>query len=452
MLKKKIIAVFCAAALAAGLAGCTDMSKIMTVDGEGLNAGVYINNMLSEYSMQSYYAQYFSSGDTDTEFLERDYEEGKTYSEHFKEYALQQTLRGVAADKLFKDAGLKLSDDDKKEIADSVQSALDSLGEDYLNEQGISKESVEICYTYSKEQELLFDHYYGEGGTEEVTDDDIKSYMSDNYLRYKMITISRAPTSTEGDTATDEEKEAAEKKAKALADKYSALAEKNGADAFDDVIKQYKEETTEATTEPTTEATTESTTESVDTTAEYKVTFVDYIGTEYDEDSDYPPVTVKGGEKVSAPKKNPERPYYEFTGWFTDSGHQTEFDFDTEITADTTLYAGFSTNEVLSKYDKDNASDIQKKIKELDITGVPTLESDDDNYYIILKLDPSEREDYLTGGSEREGMVRTMKTDEFNQKLDDTADSMDIEKNDKAIDKYTPENMESIAKDYSDKQ
>ena len=52
----------------------------------------------------------------------------------------------------------------------------------------------------------------------------------------------------------------------------------------------------------------------------------------------------------------------------------------------------------------------------------------------------------MTGGSEREGMVRTMKTDEFNQKLDDTADAMNIDKNDKAIDKYTPEKIESIAK------
>lgn len=449
MLKKKIIAVFCAAALAAGLAGCTDMSKIMTVEGEGLNSGVYLYNMLSEYAIQSYYAQYFSSSDTDTEFLEREYEEGKTYSDHFKEYALQQTLRGVAADKLFKDAGLELSDDDKQEIADNVQSVLDKYTEDYLNEQGISKESVEICFTYSKEQELLFDHYYGEGGTDEVTDDDIKSYLSENYLRYKMITISRAPASTEGDTATDEEKEAAETEAKALADKYAALAEKEGADAFDDVIAEYKEETSEETTEATTEAAEEETTEEIDTTAEYTVTFVDNSGNEYDEDSDYPPITVKGGDKVSAPEKNPEKPYYEFDGWFTDSYHSTEYDFDTVVTGDLTLYAGFSTNEVLTKYDEDNASDLQKTIKGLEITGTPTLESDDDNYYIILKLEPSEREDYLTGGSEREGMVQTMKADEFNQKLDDTADNMDIDKNDRAIDKYTPEEMESIAEDYS---
>lgn len=446
MLKKKIIAVFCAAALAAGLAGCADMSKIMTVEGEGLNAGVYINNMLSEYTVQSYYSQYFSSGDTNTEFLEREYEEGKTYSEHFKEYALQKTLRGIAADKLFKDAGLELSQEDKQAIADNVQSELDNFGEEYLNEQGISKESVEICYTHDKEIELLFNYYYGEGGTEAVTDDDIKSYMSENYLRYKMITISKAPKSTEGETATEEEKAAADKEAKAVADKYLALAKAESADAFDSVIEKYKAETAEETTESTTEPSTEEATESVDTTAEYTVTFMDSDGNEYGEDSDYPQITVKGGDKITAPAKNPEKPYNEFSGWFTDAYHTSKFDFDTAITGNTTLYAGFSTNEVLSKYDKDNASNIQKTIKELDITGIPTLESDDNNYYIILKLDPSEREDYMTGGSEREGMVRTMKTDEFNQKLDDTADAMDIDKNDKAIDKYTPEKIESIAK------
>ncbi len=452
MLKKKIVAVLCAAAMVIGFTGCTDMSKIMTVEGEELNAGVYIFNMLSEYTVQAYYASYFSSDDSDTDFLDQEYDDGVTYSEYFLDSAMEQTLRGVAADKLFKDAGLELSDEDKEEIADSVEQAMEGYGEDYLSAQGISEESVEICYTYDKEMELLFDYYYAEGGTEEVTDEDIQTYLSENYLRYKMISISRAPESTEDEEATDEEIEAAEEEAKALADKYLELAEEGGADGFDDVIAQYEEETAEEDTDDddsTDEEEEEDDTE-IDTTAEYTVTFVDGDGEEYDEDSDYPPITVNGGDTITKPETDPEKTYYLFDGWYADSYGSTEFDFDEPITADTTVYACFSTNEVLTTYDEDSASDIQTTINEMEITGTPVLESDDDYYYIILKLDPAEREDYMAGGTNHDSIITTMKTDEFNERLDDTADSMDIDTNDKAVDKYTPEKIEEIAEEYSE--
>ncbi len=457
MFKKKIAAISCAGAMAVGLAGCADMSKIMTVDGKGINAGVYIDYMLNEYTMQSYYAQYFQSSDDETEFLKKEYSDGETYSEHFKNTALEQTIRGVAADKLFADEGLELSDDDKAEIEDSVSSMFDQFGDEYLELQGISEESVKIVYTYEKQKELLFDHFYDEGGTKAVSDDDIKSYMSDNYLRYKMITISKTPTSTSGDEATDEEKKEADAKAKEQADKYLALAEKTDSDGFDEVIKQYEEDTEKASEETTEEATAEATTEAVseepeiDTTAEYTVTFVDPDGKEYDEDSDYPPQTVKGGDKAKKPDTHPEKPYYQFTGWYSDSSNTTEFDFDEPVSADTKVYSGFDTNEVLTQYDEENASDIQKKIKKLEI-GKPSLESDDNNYYVIIKLDPAEREDYLTGGSERQDIIHTMKSDEFNKTLDDLADKMNIDKNKSALDKYTPEKLEEIAEKYSQKK
>ncbi len=458
MFKKKIAAVSCAAAMAVGLAGCADMSKIMTVDGKGINAGVYIDYMLNEYTMQSYYSQYFQSSeseDSETEFLKKKYNDDETYSEHFKKSALEQTLRGIAADKLFSDEGLELSEDDKEEIENNVSSMYDQFGDEYLELQGISEESVRTVYTYEKQKELLFDHFYDEGGTKEVTDDDIKTYMKDNYLRYKMISISKAPTSISGDEATDEEKKEADAKAKEQADKYLALAEETGADGFDDVIEQYDKDT-EATTEaasedPSAEATTEATTEKIDTTAEYTVTFVDPDGNDYDEDSDYPPQTVKGGDKALKPETAPDKPYYEFTGWYSDSSNTKEFDFDKPISADTKVYSGFETNETLTEYDEENASDVQKKIKELEI-GKLSLESDDNNYYIILKLDPSEREDYHSGGSEHHDFIHTMKSEEFNKTLDDLADDMKIEKNKSAIDKYTPEKLEEIAEKYSQKK
>ncbi len=50
--------------------------------------------------------------------------------------------------------------------------------------------------------------------------------------------------------------------------------------------------------------------------------------------------TVKKGEKATKPA-DPTYDGYNFVGWFEDSVCVTEFDFDTAITADWTIYAGW---------------------------------------------------------------------------------------------------------------
>ncbi len=49
---------------------------------------------------------------------------------------------------------------------------------------------------------------------------------------------------------------------------------------------------------------------------------------------------VEAGAKVTRPA-NPERADHMFTGWFTENGGDTEFDFNSAINANTTLYAGW---------------------------------------------------------------------------------------------------------------
>ena len=53
--------------------------------------------------------------------------------------------------------------------------------------------------------------------------------------------------------------------------------------------------------------------------------------------------TVKHGEKVTKPA-DPTKTDYVFAGWYEDSVTVTPFDFNIEITADWTLYAGWKTN------------------------------------------------------------------------------------------------------------
>jgi uncharacterized repeat protein (TIGR02543 family) len=64
----------------------------------------------------------------------------------------------------------------------------------------------------------------------------------------------------------------------------------------------------------------------------YTVTF------DTDEGSAIDPVNVYEGEKVAKPK-DPVKEGFEFAGWYKDSEHTEEFDFDTPITGNITLYA-----------------------------------------------------------------------------------------------------------------
>ena len=76
----------------------------------------------------------------------------------------------------------------------------------------------------------------------------------------------------------------------------------------------------------------------------------------YDNKGVYKTVAVKSGETVDKPA-NPARSGYSFNGWYTKATGGSQFDFDTEITGNITLYAQWSKTSSGSS-DDDNDSDI----------------------------------------------------------------------------------------------
>lgn len=81
--------------------------------------------------------------------------------------------------------------------------------------------------------------------------------------------------------------------------------------------------------------------------------------------------TVAYGETIAVPEQDPTRSGYVFTGWYATAANGEQFDFDSIISADTTLYAGWQlsggaeTGIVVNFYD-DNA--VYKTVK-LDAPG-----------------------------------------------------------------------------------
>lgn len=475
---KKIAALSVASIMAVSMTGCTDMSKIMTVDDVDVNAGIYINYMLSEYTEQMY-SLYYSGVTSDFMNQEIENDEGKKVKlkDYLPDYAYEQTLDLVAVNKQFEKLGLEFSEDDSKLVNDAVKNYMESMTEDYLSEQGISKDSITKYFTAEKQKQLIFNYYYGKDGEKAVKNDDIKEFLKEDYLRYKIISVPRttaaateaataAGTSASDTTTTTQSAEEqtkaskkADKEAKALAEKYLKMAEENK--DFDEVISKYNAETeTTAATQATTAATSSSsdegnetkstTTKSVDEEKEYSVKFYNPNGEEYGEDTPQKAQTVKSGEKAEKPEA-PKKDFYIFDKWCSDANGTSEFDFNTEITADTSIYANFTTNEVMVNItDEDNASDLRNYISEkIKKYNKPTLYKDDNNYYVIVKYDPIERTDYLIDGDNYEDILTEMKYEEFDEMIKSWEKEFKISKNEKAFKKYTPSKIEEIQNDYN---
>lgn len=475
---KKIAAFSVASMLAVSMAGCTDMSKVMTVDDVDVNAGIYINYMLSEYTDQTYSLSYsgVTSGFMDQE-IENDEGEKVKLKDYLPDYAYERTLDLVAVNKQFEKLGLKLSDEDNAQINNAVKSYVESFTEEYLSKQGISKDSVTKYYTAEKQKQLIFNYYYGKDGEKAVKNDDIKNYLKEEYLRYKIISVPRttqattaASTSSADETVTTQSAEEqtkaskkADKEAKALAEKYLKLAKENK--DFDEVISKYNAETatTAATTAPT-EAVTDNTAESddkadakqtstkpVDEDKEYSVKFFDNNGNEYGEDTPQKAQTVKSGEKAEKPAE-PEKDFYIFDKWSSDANGANEFNFDTAINSDTAVYASFRTNEIMVNIvDEENANDLRNYInKDIKKFNTPTLYKDDNYYYIIVKYDPTERTDYYIDGDKYDDILTEMKYEEYDNLIKSWEKDFKIDKNEKAFEKYTPSKIEEIQSEYNE--
>ena len=479
----KIAAFSVASIMAVSMAGCSDMSKIMTIDGVDVNAGVYINYMLSEYTEQTY--SLGNSGSTASNYLNQEIEnhEGEKVKlgDYLPDYAYEQTLDLVAVNKQFDKLKLKFSDEDAEEVNTAVKNYMEGMSEEYLTKQGISKDSVTKFFTAEKQKELLFHYYYGADGEKAITDDAIKDYLNNNYIRYKMISVPRtteattaASTSVSGETTTTQSAEEqtkaskkADKEAKSIANKYLKIAKEN--DDFDQVISQYNAETQEPTTAATTTTVATSTTEAAtdaqgntvstetqETTTsaaeepkEIHVHFYDQNNEEYGEDTPQKAQTINSGEKAEKPA-DPEREFYTFDNWYSDANFTSVFDFDQAISSDTSVYAKFSTNEnMVSLADEETASDLSKHIREsIKKFEQPVLYKDDNNYYVIVKYDPTKRTDYMINGDNYENILTEMKYEEYEGLIKDWEKDFKIKKNEKAFEKYTPSKIEEIYNDF----
>ena len=238
------------------VSGCTPISlnkewSYKTADKE-LAIGVYIYSLNTAYQQAKSYAQelddYDESKDSWLEMEITD-DDGKkeVASKWIKDQAKLMCLSYLVLDEQIEKENIDISlasADEQAETYWNVGQYADygyvMPMKDDLEPYGISLESFRYCSTeYSTKYQALFDKLYKEGGSKEVTDEELTKYFNDNYTDYSYFSVNLYTAST--DEAGESTNIAmSDKEAKKVTDEIDGYVKDiNNGKAYDDVIDAY---------------------------------------------------------------------------------------------------------------------------------------------------------------------------------------------------------------------
>ena len=336
---KTVLALILAAAALFALAGCRSsaMSWSAKYDGETLPIGTYIYFLAYSASEASTKAQ-----DSETDVLKQqiDGEDAETWIRERAKFYLRNYF---AAQKMMKDRGLSLSEEEQKQAKTTATSYWSSMAT-VMDEYGVAFTSYEKTVLEQVAISKLFDAIYGEDGEIETPISDIKEYLESNYFSYHYAIIGLYKETEEdgSDRLTDEELEA-------------ALAEING-------------------------------------------WIDDYNSGKIDKD---------GFVKL----------YTESSYFFSENMEAEEYELE----------------ETIGKMDE--TSDFGKILKDTEIGKAAAVDySTSGIYYILFKDDIKDQSvTYVADESHRQALVREMRQDDFDELVEKTGESLEIEFNEKAM-------------------
>lgn len=448
---KRIIAAVLSSAMIFTCAGCTsgkNTAYALTVDGYQVKAGVYIYYSYTALTEAKNLAakQDENLDVTDEEALKKVKIEGKDFLDYVKDKTTESCIDHVAVIKHFDELGLSLTDDEKKEINDYVESSWDSNG-DMFEGNGIGKDSLKEIMTSSYKSDAIFNAYYGEDGSENVTEDQLKEYYTENNARVRYIDMDLH------DADGNELDDAGKKEIQDMADDFlkrakAASGEKDMLEKFDEFQEEYdefvtnqaaeasgEEETTEAETEAETE---EETTEAETTEAESEEEAAE--DEEQSDSEDTEETTEEASETEESDEESvttaPESEESEETTTTTTSPYASE-----KIISVVTTEEGTAEEDVTYTPSKKCYDWIFNDAE----TGVPAIVEDEDTMYVIVRFDIAERmtDDDLWSESNVENVRYDMFSDDLQDMLDSWGNEYEVVKNEKAYKRYDPFKIES---------
>ncbi len=204
---KRAAAGVMALAMCAGLSGCYSENNTWALKSGDttLPIGGYI------YYLSSAYSEAAAKVPTDGEVLKSDID-GQNASEWIKSRAMDYLYSYAFVDQKFNELGLSL-DEDEQESAEYVTNNMWAYYKSAFEKMGIAEGSFKEAYSvYNSKLTKLLRTMYGKGGELELSEDELHSYYTDNYVYYRYLYVDLTTTNEDGESEEMDEDEKSDAK------------------------------------------------------------------------------------------------------------------------------------------------------------------------------------------------------------------------------------------------
>ncbi len=198
---KKLLALILVLVMALSITAChpKDETAISLGDDE-ITSAIYLIALINAEDNARSRAYSIASQSNITLYTDEDYYnqtiDGKDFKTYVKDTALDLCKQYLALDKLLAEGKYKLPEDIDKTVEQLAQNNWYAQGLSVLYEaNGISYESYKKTVRYSQMAEAYFLSIYGEGGSKEVSKEELKKALAQNYvLAYTLDGTSNSDT------------------------------------------------------------------------------------------------------------------------------------------------------------------------------------------------------------------------------------------------------------------
>lgn len=153
--------------------------------------------------------------------------------------------------------GLALSAEDRQTAAANAQSNVSTYTQ-YYNDNGIAESSLALYFEYQLAKEQLYEALYGEGGTQVLSEGEVKDYFAEHYAQVQTMALGKA-SALDFDSEEYADQEALQK---AIDDENAALKTRaegyltrlKAGEAIEDLVFEYESDLARKDAEATGEA------------------------------------------------------------------------------------------------------------------------------------------------------------------------------------------------------
>ena len=466
LFKRALAGVLTACTMLTTCTACGESTRTaMTIDGVDIPAGVYIYYVVNAYSdaMNTMneggedFADCKTTKDIKKIMKSADID-GIHADEWIQNKAIEYCQTYAAIKKDFKEKNISLTGEEIAQVDEAAVKALEYYG-DFFAENGISEESAKSVLRLNMEQQKLWDYYYGEGGEKDIPEQTLYDYYVDNHLRIKYLQMPLKDG--EGNLLKSDGKSEIEKMAQDYLDR---LEKKKGDEKelnaeFDYLIDEHNNYVTSLSEAAVTTTDENGSTITTETTAKSTTTDEETTTTVVPDSTDTTETTAVN--ETTAANETTTAPETETTTVTTVT--TTAETTDTTFTTPGVGYDTFKENILIvstapKEEPKPDETTTQpsytpcKKVYEwaLDASTPllkPELIKDDENYYIVMKMDIEDRmTEYDLWG---EGMIENMRQELYMSEFDDMIEEMGaklpVDRNEKALKRYKVLDMDVVA-------